>query len=407
MKKLQMILMMLALLIITGCAEKEREIPETQPIPARTETAEADFAVDPVVAASLASEGNNFRLKAVIEKIRSGEAVTIGFIGGSITEGYQSGGGKNYAQLVTEYLDQTYSDGSGKVTCVNAGLSGTPSMLGLIRADRDLLYAQPDLIFIEFAVNDAQTFTDKQAYEALIRKCLMQENDPAVLLLYSVTQNGYTCQNDMALTAFYYDLPAVSVRDAIMPEIESGTMKWTDWSGDDVHPHGEGHQLYSRFVAHLIDTLADQEWDSEYVIPKDTKFSRDWTNMTEYDSETLSVTDMGDFGKSAAHVHFRSSFSYRGNENTGNEGLTFEVTGTTLFLVYKATASDSYGTAEVLVDGEVVAHLSGCSPEGWNNPVTQLIYSEKEISTHQVTVRMQQGDEMKYFDLLSVGVVHE
>lgn len=390
-----------------GCCGEYNAARETVQLPVQTGEVLEEPATDPLLGRSLASEGNNYRLQKVIEKISSGAEVTVGFIGGSITEGYNAGTGENYVELVTDYLDKTYSDGSGRVTCVNAGLSGTPSMLGLIRAERDLLYAQPDLIFIEFAVNDAQSFTDKQAYEALIRKCLLQENAPAVILIYSVTENGYTCQNDMALTAFYYDLPAVSVRDAIMPEIESGTMKWTDWSDDDVHPHAEGHLLYSQFIANLIDTLVNQEMDAEYVIPKDCRLSRDWTNMTEYDSENLIVKAFGDFERSSAHPHFRNSYSYSGSETSGNEGITFEVTGTTLFLVYKAATSSTYGTAEVLVDGEVAAYLIASTPDGWNNPVTQLIYSEKEIATHEITIRMQQGDEGKKVDLLAIGIVHE
>lgn len=398
-----MLIAVAACLLLCSCGDRENGEETTNPSAVQTE----QEPVDPILERSLASEGNNRRLQKIIEKLASGETVTVGFIGGSITEGFNAQNGENYAKLVTEYLDRTYSDGSGKVICVNAGLAGTPSLLGLVRADRELLSAQPDLIFIEFAVNDAQSFADKQAYEALIRKCLKQENEPAVILLYSVTENGYSCQDDMAMTAFYYDLPSVSVRDAIMPEIESGAMNWTDWSNDEVHPHGKGHVLYSRFITHLIDTLAAQEPDEAYVIPEKGRFSKDWSGMTEYDSENLVVDAWGGFEKSSAHANFRSSISYRGNGEAENEGLTFHVTGTALFLVYKATNLPTYGTVEVLVDGEVTAHLAGCTADGWNNPVTQLIYSGRETETHEITIRMVSGDEQKYFDLLSVGVVHE
>lgn len=395
----------LLMVVLAGCATDSA--PATQ-VPPTSETSETTAmpAPDPMMERSLASMGSNYRIQKVLEKMESGEEITVGFIGGSITEGYDAPNGQNYAALVTQYLDNTYSDGTGKVHCINAGLSGTPSMLGLIRADRELLAYKPDLIFIEFAVNDAQSFTDKQAYEALIRKCLCQEWEPAVILLYSVTDNGYTCQNEMALTAFYYDLPAVSVRDAIMPELEAGTMAWTDWSGDEVHPHGEGHLLYSRFIIHLIDTLRGQDPDDVYIMPEEPKFSRDWTRMREYGSADLPLVSMGDFTASAAHPNFRSSFSYRGGQDSTNAGLTFEVTGTTVFLVFKSTPSAAYGTAEILVDGEVVAHLNGYNPDAWNNPVTQLIYADREIGTHTITVRMQPGDEDKSFDLLAVGIVH-
>lgn len=42
---------------------------------------------------------------------------------------------------------------------MNAGLSGTPSKLGILRLDRDVLAYEPDICFIEFAVNDG-TETD-------------------------------------------------------------------------------------------------------------------------------------------------------------------------------------------------------------------------------------------------------
>lgn len=401
MKRLLAMLLALCMVGLCGCGGNAVE--ETQALESTPEATEG-AQTDPVLDRAVSAGGSNHRLKKVLERMKAGEKVTVGFIGGSITEGYNARGGDNYAKLVTQYLNRTWSDGTGRVTCVNAGLSGTPSMLGLIRAERELLSAGPDLIFIEFAVNDAQTFTDRQAYEGLIRKCLLQENEPAVILLYSVTENGYTCQNDMAMTAFYYDLPAVSVRDAIMPEIESGTMTWDDWSDDDVHPHGEGHLLYSRMIAHLIETQAGRESDGEYTVPEKCRFSRDWANLTEYDRTNLNVLSMGSFTEAASHPNFRSGFSHNGGGETGNEGLIFEMTGNTLFLVFKATTSSAYGTAEVLVDGEVAAHLTACTPDGWNNPVTKLIFSDKEAAAHRIEIRMQPGDEDKRFDLLAVGI---
>lgn len=409
MKRATIFLILLVLVgLLSGCGEQAE--PETESMAGITETeptvhsTEDISGEDAMLERSLVSEGNNYRLQKVLNQISSGETVTVGFIGGSITEGYNAKGVGCYAELVTRYLDETYSDGSGKVTCLNAGLSGTPSMLGLIRADRDLLDQKPDLIFIEFAVNDAQSITDKQAYEALIRKCLMQENEPAVVLLYSVTSNGYTCQNDMAMTAFYYDLPGVSVRDAIMPEIQSGSMSWTDYSNDDVHPHSRGHQLYSRLIAHLIDTLASQPADQKYEVPAACKFRRDWSHMQEYDAGNLSVVTPGDFSRMAAHFRFDDGFSYRGDNPQAHQGITFTVTANTVFLVYKASDSQTYGTAEVLVNGETIAHLPGYDPKGWNNPVTRLILSEKESAPYEITIRMQQGDEEKCFDLLAVGI---
>ena len=50
---------------------------------------------------------------------------------------------------------------------VNAGLGGTGSLSGAFRVQRDLLQAEPDVVIVEFAVNDA--WVDGAAYEGLLR----------------------------------------------------------------------------------------------------------------------------------------------------------------------------------------------------------------------------------------------
>lgn len=405
MKKCMIFLCVFLVICLSGCgAPMEETLPPTTISSETNSESTLPQETDPRVLNSLASEGNNYRLQCVLDKIRSGDEVNVGFIGGSITEGLNAGKARCYASLVTKYLDETYSDGTGKVHCINAGLSGTPSMLGLVRAERELLCFKPDLIFIEFAVNDAQSFNDRQAFESLIRKCLLMDNAPAVIVLYSITDSGYTCQDDMALTAFYYGLPTVSVRDAIMPEMEAGNMKWSDWSDDEAHPHVKGHELYSRFICHLIDTLAAQPREDEMAVTKTGRLKRDWSSLREFDSTSLPILSLGSFEPSSAHDNFPNSWSYAGQKAGENGELTFEFTGKALLLVYKATKVSYYGTAEVLVDGEVVAHLVASTPDGWNNPVTQVVFSEKESAHHTVTIRMQAGDEGKSFDLLSVGI---
>ena len=60
---------------------------------------------------SLMGEGSNYRLKKVIEKARAGEDVTIGLIGGAITEGYNAGTGEIHAKRASDFLFQKYGTG--------------------------------------------------------------------------------------------------------------------------------------------------------------------------------------------------------------------------------------------------------------------------------------------------------
>lgn len=348
---------------------------------------------------SLLAEGNNYRMKKVIEKARSGEEITIAYIGGSITEGYNAGTDDIYAKLSCDYFQNTYA--SGNVTYVNAGLSGTPSILGLIRSDRDVFSYEPDLIFIEFAVNDGQSVLDISAYESLVRKALTQEQEPAVVLLFSVIESGYTCQNTMQVIGFNYQLPMISVKAALDPEFEANRMTWQDWSNDESHPNAFGHQLYSDFITYYWNTIDNEDISDEYQL-RDDMVNMDYTDMIMLDKDSLTVTELGSFHEESGHTAFPNGW-VKSSEDTQNESFQFEIECTSLFFVYKEANSEEYGDAEVYVDGELVMTLSGNTTDGWNNPVVERIFREDESKKRTIEVRMKDGDEAKEFALLAVA----
>ena len=106
---------------------------------------------------SLMNMGNYARVKKVIDRAKRGEEVTIAFIGGSITQG---AGAipihlKSYAYQTWEKFKAAFGE---NVKLIKAGVGGTPSEFGMIRFERDVLRegkVKPDLIVIEFSVNDA------------------------------------------------------------------------------------------------------------------------------------------------------------------------------------------------------------------------------------------------------------
>ncbi len=75
------------------------------------------------------------------------------FLGGSITQGARASANSNtWAYKVGEYLKKHFSDKDVKVN--NSGVGGTGSMLGIFRLQKDVVAFQPDLVFVEYAVND-------------------------------------------------------------------------------------------------------------------------------------------------------------------------------------------------------------------------------------------------------------
>lgn len=108
-----------------------------------------------MISKSLINIGNNRRIKDAIDKARKGEDVTIAYIGGSITQG---AGAKPihtecYAyRSYVKFKDMFGKNGGDNVHFVKAGVGGTPSELGMIRYDRDVLRdgkVKPDIVIVE------------------------------------------------------------------------------------------------------------------------------------------------------------------------------------------------------------------------------------------------------------------
>ena len=83
-----------------------------------------------------------------------GELV-IAFLGGSITVGAGSSDWDHrYSTMLTkEYFKKKFPNKT--VREVNGGVSGTNSDLGLFRMSKDITDSCPDVVFMEFAVNDS------------------------------------------------------------------------------------------------------------------------------------------------------------------------------------------------------------------------------------------------------------
>lgn len=80
---------------------------------------------------------NYNRLKQLMKRAEYGDTITIGFLGGSITQGSLAGSDeKTYAYRVFKWWEQQFP--YARFRYVNAGIGGTSSQYGVARANRDL-----------------------------------------------------------------------------------------------------------------------------------------------------------------------------------------------------------------------------------------------------------------------------
>lgn len=204
----------------------------------------------------IVSEGDGSRLAAVFAKARRGEEICVAAIGGSITAGgLQTKDPKNrYIARVADWFTKSFP--KAKVRFLNAGIGGTNSLYGAMRVQRDVLSKKPDLVIVEYAVNDnhpVPMFWD--SYEGLLRQILREPQQPAVVQLFFMQRKGENAQATQEMLGRHYGLPMVSFRDAWWPEIYSGRAKWEVMYADVVHPNDTGHILTSELLIALLNDV--------------------------------------------------------------------------------------------------------------------------------------------------------
>lgn len=191
------------------------------------------------------------RLTAVMQRLDAGEPITLATIGGSITTGYaaQPPRERGWAALLAKSLGP-------KVKLVNAGVSGTDSAAGVQRLQSQVLDASPDLVIVEFGVNDQwlDPAVRGSSYEAILRKLLSAGKPPAVVVL-GLTQQGNQARDavDAQLKlAAHYGLTALDFGRWMQARAEAGEDRWATLYDEPVHPNATGHQ---RIALSLAETL--------------------------------------------------------------------------------------------------------------------------------------------------------
>ncbi|MEM6525285.1 MAG: SGNH/GDSL hydrolase family protein [Bacteroidota bacterium] len=189
----------------------------------------------------------------IIQKMEAQEPVVIGFIGGSITEGTAATAVRNrYANKVVNKLKLKYE--YDNIQLVNAGIGATTSGIANYRVYNDLLNKSPDLVFVDFSVNDPRSDKATETYEGLIRQI---RNQAEVVSLIFTNKNFINAEEQHRKITDYYRIPTLSIKDTLENLLHLG-LKWEDFYNDVVHPNDNGHELISNMI---VDKLSFMKYD--------------------------------------------------------------------------------------------------------------------------------------------------
>lgn len=381
-----------------------------------------------MISKSLLNKGNNRRLKAAVEKAQRGEDVTIAYIGGSITQGAGAKPINTGCYAYKSYLKfkELFGKDSGdNVHYIKAGVGGTPSELGIIRYDRDVLRdgeVKPDVVIVEFAVNDEGDETKGVCYESLILNILSAENKPAVILLFSVFLNDWNLQERLSPVGRLYDLPMVSVSDAVVKQFkltreEGNIITKRQFFYDIYHPTNDGHTIMTDCIGYLFEETAKNPCDdTDISLDKEPAIGNSFVGVhliDKKDNACLAVIEQGSFKETDEELQLvemdvnplgtpQFPYNWMHTPVSGEESFRMTVTSKSLLLSFKDSGRMDFGKAEVYVDGKLVL-TADPRAVGWTHCNAVILYQEEISKEHKIEIKMAEDSKDKYFTILGFG----
>lgn len=356
---------------------------------------------DPAIAVP---KSKNVHLRSHLDhsrtKFQNNKRGTVAFIGGSITEM----GDHGHSGMVEKFLRKRFPD--TKFEFVNAGISSTCSTTGAFRLTRDVLRHDPDMLFVEFAVNDDQdarhaSRDSVRGMEGIIRQARAKNPRIDIVVTYFVNdsmlamlQKGETPISSGAheRVARHYGIASIDLAKEVAERITAGTLSWKEYGG--THPV----ELGNRLAADLIEDLLVAAWKRpasehpEHPMPRiiDRNSYVRGRLIDLEDAITDSLWTIGKPDWSNIPGNLRSRFA-------GDQLLVADEVGAEATLEFQGTAIGMYvlagpdaGTVEYSIDGgsfrdaDMYHHYS----RGLHYPRTVMLDADLGPGKHKILVRV-------------------
>lgn len=195
----------------------------------------------------------------IFYKLEHKDTVRVAYLGGSITA---QPGWRVYSRA---WFEEEYP--GTKIIEINAAIGGTGSPFGVYRLQEHVLQYNPDLVFVEFAVNDAQTDEEKitQSMEGIVRRILEQDSTTDICFIYTIKEEFIDIYHRDSLPASVtamekiadrYQIPSINFGPEVVRRVDAGQVLFRGdksentrieiFSADGVHPYVDsGHKIYN------------------------------------------------------------------------------------------------------------------------------------------------------------------
>ena len=356
--------------------------------------------------------GNTERIAKVLKKAENKEPITLGYLGGSITQGSLSSTPDTcYAAMTTKWWREQYPD--TEFTYVNGGIGGTTSQFGAARVDSDILAYEPDFLIIEFSVNDDNNLFFRETYEGLVRKVYSSKTAPAVLLVHNIFyEDGRNAQDQHETVGRYYNLPCLSMKTSVYQAIAHGKIAVRDVTPDDLHPNDAGHAL----LANLITNFLEKVQKEDVAAVTDTKRAVEelpapitanaYQNSVRYQVYNSKPELKGFVADTEEQKYIWEIFKRGFIGKKAGDAIRFEIEGSGIAVQYRKSVKHPACVAKVVLDGDEAnaVVLDGNFDETWGDCLyITTVAKHIEEKEHTVEITITEGDEtMVPFYLVSV-----
>lgn len=318
-------------------------------------------------------------LKNTYAKLSKGEEINVLYYGGSVTNGTGASNPEKYSwrALVGKWLTDSFP--KAKINNINVSYGGTGSYFGAYRVKHEVISKKPDLIFIEFAINDhydnqVRSLSKEKSstqFETIVRS-IWNELPECDIVTVLTTEKGYISINRAGKLHSYaqaheeisaaYKIPSLHVGRALVSKLSYGDTEgdWNKhmWNNNDiVHPNDKGYAVYFEvFKEYLSNCLKNGGYDGKITKHKSPRVVNERLydgNVKYIDANEELIKKSNDLGGQ----YFRYSSAEHlpgypgGAESTNgiNSKFVIEFTGTELAMIQKSTNIEEF---MVVVDGK-------------------------------------------------------
>ena len=338
-------------------------------------------------------------------KITHDKALTVAFMGGSVSDGMGSNfpegslrGG--YRSRFMAHLRQTFD--TVEFTEIRDTLGGNGSQYGVYIAEQFVASQKPDLVFIEYAVNNMYDgVTSEQLlwnhYETIIHKIRRANPCADIVLLYVSDRIDRSAAIIPILEqiAEKYQLISVHFYKAIADSLQENGYEWDEYylnakgSVDGVHPNANGYDVMTEALKCMVSAIDTEKTYTYDALLTPTPKAPLQEQANAFLNSTLGMLPVG--------WEKAQRFSYAGEKYNGciqtktDNPITVTFKGDYFGVLVEF--GPECGVLEYVIDGGEVQTLD-CNL-GYSNPKARILLQNAENTEHVITLKLQAVEERR------------